>query len=101
MKKIILPAIACVLLLASCKKDYTCECTSVDVYAAPSGTDTYNSSSKTTFTDVSKKFIQDKAECFSTEYKDSYEQYVGLDINFEPVYETVNVTTTNTCTISK
>ena len=101
MKKLILPAFACVLLLASCKKDYTCECTSQEVDSAPSGTDIYNSSSKTTFTGVSKKFVQDKAECFSTEYKDSYEQYVGVDNNFQPVYETHNVTSTNTCKISK
>jgi hypothetical protein len=101
MKKIILPAFACVLLLASCKKDYTCECTQQSVYSAPSGSETYTSSSNTTYAGVTKKFVQDKAECYSAEYNDSYESFVGYDVNFNPIYETVNVTVTNTCTISK
>jgi hypothetical protein len=90
MKKLILP-FACVALLASCKKDYTCECDVVTTSTSGSNSTTSSYSSSTVYKDVKKKFVADKAECYSTET--SYIQNFGGG--------DVTVKRTSDCTISK
>jgi hypothetical protein len=103
MKKIILPALFGVMLLASCKKDYTCECTSVSTsVGTDSGTSTDTDASKTVYKDVSKKYMQNAGACYSSESSYSYENWIGTNPNtFEPEYETVKVTNVNTCELKK
>lgn len=80
MKKVLLVAVAGMFVLASCKKDRTCECTQNGV-----------SNGKTTYTKVTKKFMTNTAGCVSSEY---------TDYNTNPI---TNVTTTtvtkNVCEI--
>lgn len=70
MKKILLIAAVAGLAMASCKKDYTCECTSTDT--APGSTTT---TSKKTIKEATKR--QAKANCFSysTDYTSGSNTY--------------------------
>ena len=63
MKKVLLVVVAGMFVLASCKKDRTCECTYNGV-ASTGG--------KTTYTKVTKKFMVNEAGCYSktTNYLD-------------------------------
>ena len=100
MKKIIYPIALIAFALVSCKKDYTCSCTSTQVTSSPSsGTSTSSSTSNTTFKDVKKSFMSEKAECFSTVNSYTYETtvFVGGTLTTE----TVTVTNTNDCSIEK
>ena len=71
MKKVLLVAVAGMFVLASCKKDRTCECT-------------YNglpdTGGKTTYNKVTKKFMiqqgNDGGACVSKEYTDVNTNYV-------------------------
>ncbi len=103
MKKIILPALFGVMLLASCKKDYTCECTNVRTeVGVESGTVVSNSSGSTTLNDVTKKQVKNKLECYSTESKYSGEAYLGYNpVTFESEYEPTTVTSVSTCELKK
>ena len=102
MKKIILPALFGVMLLASCKKDYTCECTSVETSVSPSGSSVDSDISKTVYKDVSKKYMTNAGACYSSESSYSYQSYVGNDpLTFDPIYETVKVTDVSTCELKK
>ena len=101
MKKIIYPLAVTMLALVSCKKDYTCSCTNTRIETSDSGSTSSVSSSKITVKDVKKSFIQDKYECYSTANKYTNESFVGWDINSDPIYETVNISTTNECSIEK
>jgi hypothetical protein len=92
MKKLILP-IACIVLLASCKKDFTCECDVLETTTSPSVDNSYSYSTTTVFKGVKKKYVQDKAECYSTE-QTQVEYNASLD-------EDITYTTTSDCTISK
>ena len=56
MKKVLLVAVAGMFVLASCIKDRSCECTT-DGKA--------DTSSKNTYVKVTKKFMQNNAECVS------------------------------------
>ena len=56
MKKVLLVAVAGMFVLASCKKDRTCECTTDG--KAETG-------SKTTFVKVTKKFMRNNDGCVS------------------------------------
>ncbi|MBL1280650.1 MAG: hypothetical protein COA33_010270 [Fluviicola sp.] len=100
MKKIIYPIALVAFALVSCKKDYTCSCTETSISTSPSnGSTSSTSSSKTTFKDVKKSFMSNKAECFSTTSSYTYETTVfsgGV-----PTTETVKVTNTNDCSIEK
>ena len=70
MKKIILPALFGVMLLASCKKDYTCECTNVRTeVGVESGSESSTNTYKTVYKDVSKKYMSNAGGCYSTESK--------------------------------
>ena len=103
MKKIILPSLFGLLLLGSCKKDYTCSCVSTSTTTDSSGPSVDVSNDKVTFTKVSKKFMTDKAECYSTEstYTDAQgEEFYNWMTN-EYTYGPVTYSTVNTCTISK
>ena len=64
MKKVFLVAVAGMFVLASCKKDRTCECTINGVTSA--------TGSKVTYTKVTKKFMVNEAGCYSktTNYLD-------------------------------
>ena len=104
MKKIILPSLFGLLLLGSCKKDYTCSCTSTSTRTDSSGPSVDVSNDKMTFTKVSKKFMTDKAECYSTEntYTDAEGEALGFNLSTgEMMYGPVTYSTVNTCTISK
>lgn len=94
MKKIFIPLALCGVLFASCKKDYTCECDITSVYTnlTAGGSETYVETSTTTYKDVKKSFVEDKAECFSTEYTETYEDWFG---------DNIQVVTTSDCSISK
>ena len=59
MKKVLLVVVAGMFVLASCKKDRTCECTYNGV-ASTGG--------KTTYTKVTKKFMVNEAGCVSSTY---------------------------------
>ena len=63
MKKVLLVAVAGMFVLASCKKDRTCECTTNGVA---------DNDGKTTYTKVTKKFMTNVAGCVSREYTSSY-----------------------------
>ena len=104
MKKIILPSLFGLLLLGSCKKDYTCSCVSTSTRTDSSGSSVDVSNDKMTFTKVSKKFMTDKAECYSTEntYTNAKEEMLGINPStFAVMYGPVTYSTVNTCTISK
>jgi len=104
MKKIILPSLFGLLLLGSCKKDYTCSCVSTSTRTDSSGPSVDVSNDKVTFTKVSKKFMTDKAECYSTEstYTNANEEMLGINPStFEVMYGPVTYSNVNTCTISK
>jgi hypothetical protein len=97
MKKIILPALLGVVLFSSCRKDYTCECVNKSV-ASNGESSMYTNT--TNYKDVKKSFVTDKAECYSTEYDYTTEQFTGIDpITFEPIYENIKVTVTSDCSI--
>ncbi len=92
MKKLILP-FACIALLASCKKDYTCECDVLQTATSPSIQDSYSYSSTTVYKGVKKKYVVNKAECYSTEQTEVVYN-AGLD-------EDITYVTTSDCTLSK
>lgn len=94
MKKIFIPLAAGVLLFASCKKDYTCSCTTTHVEQPQGQSSTTTTSTTTTkVLDVKKSFVADKMECYSNEYTYSYDDWFSGD--------PIAVTVTNTCEISK
>lgn len=99
MKKIIYPLAVTMLALVSCKKDYTCSCTNTRIETVGSTSTSSVSSSKITVKDVKKSFITDKYECHNTVDKYSYETITGFDGGGNPIYETVNVTSTHDCSI--
>lgn len=91
MKKIALTMAAALVLFASCKKDYTCSCTTTYTQVPQGGTPTTTSSTTTTTVkDVKKKYVTDEMECYSDEYTYTYD--IGTP---------VSVTVKSTCTISK
>jgi hypothetical protein len=60
------------------------------------------SNSSITVTGVTKKFVQDELECYTTESSEVVpDEFVGYDEFFQPIYETVTYTNRNECTISK
>lgn len=61
MKKVLLVAVAGLFVLASCKKDRTCECT------ITSGSETYVDKDGT-YKKVTKRFMKDQVGCVSYEY---------------------------------
>ena len=70
MKKFIIASLA-IIAFASCKKDYTCECTETGA----GGTDV----TSTTFTDVSmfkKKHVKNSSDCVS--YEQQYTDNSGM-----------------------
>lgn len=104
MKKIILPSLFGLLLLGACKKDYTCTCSTTSTTTDSSGSSVDVTSDKTTYTKVSKKFMTDKAECYSTErtYTNPTEEVLGINpTTFQIMYGPVTHATSTTCTISK
>ena len=104
MKKIILPSLFGLLLLGSCKKDYSCTCVSTSTRTDSSGPSVDVTNDKVTYTKVSKKFMTDKAECYSTEstYTNAKEEMLGINpTTLEVMYGPVTYSTVNTCTISK
>lgn len=104
MKKIILPSLFGLLLLGSCKKDYSCTCVSTSTRTDSSGPSVDVTNDKVTYTKVSKKFMTNKAECYSTEstYTNAKEEMLGINPStFEVMYGPVTYSTVNTCTISK
>ena len=58
MKKVLLVAVAGMFVLASCKKDRTCECTTLGV----------TDKSNVQYLKVTKKFMKENAECVSYVY---------------------------------
>jgi hypothetical protein len=66
MKKLILPALLGVVMLASCKKDYTCECTSTYVNNGVS----ISSTDKTVYKSTTKKSVDYSGACISYESYD-------------------------------
>jgi len=62
MKKILIASLA-VIALASCKKNYLCECT--QTYTNTSGTSI--STSSTEIKDVKKKYVESSYDCVSSE----------------------------------
>ncbi len=102
MKKVLLPLVACSFVLFSCKKDYTCECTETQSATSASLNEVDISNSSITVTGVTKKFVQDELECYTTESTEIVpDEFVGYDEFFDPIYETVTYTNRNECTISK
>lgn len=85
MKKIIFPAVAGLLLFASCKKDYTCSCTNTQTNTnTTTGTATVGTStSSTVYKDVKKSFVENKAECYEESYSYSYTDWQGDVINVD------------------
>ena len=89
MKKVLLVAVAGMFVLASCKKDRTCECT-------------YNglpdTGGKTTYNKVTKKFMiqqgNDGGACVSKEYTD-----VDYDYNSNGVATTTTTLVKQVCVI--
>ncbi len=92
MKKFILPLGVVALTLVSCKKDYTCSCTNTRIETVNGESTSETSTNKTTFKDVKKSFVEEKAECYSTEDSYSYTNFLG---------DQVNVKRTNDCSIEK
>ena len=92
MKKIILPLAAGLVLFASCKKDYTCTCNTVQTTQPTGQAATVSTSTSTTeVIGVKKSFVEDKMECYSENYSYSY-NWGGTS---------VLVTVEHTCEISK
>ena len=60
MKKILIASLA-IIALASCKKNYLCECT--ETYTNSSGTTVYTSSVE--IKDVKKKYVESSYDCVS------------------------------------
>ena len=85
MKKVLLVAVAGMFVLASCKKDRTCECT---VNGLP------DTGGKTTFTKVTKKFMVNEAGCVSKEYTD-----VNYSYNSNGVPTTTSTIVKEVCVI--
>lgn len=101
MKKIILTLFVGGLVLTSCKKDFTCECT-VTSTSSQEGSDAYIYTSKSTIKETNKKAVNSQGFCISSVETSTGEQYVGMDpITFEPKYETVTNTTSSDCKLSK
>jgi hypothetical protein len=75
MKKILLFAPIALLALASCKKDYTCECTRSWTYDGE--TETYID--KTTIKGVTKNTVKNSSDCVSYDYTEieDGETYTG------------------------
>jgi hypothetical protein len=97
MKKLILPLVAGLFVLASCKKDYTCTCTETEVKVKT----TQGSSTATTTTDVTKNEARIKGvkkstvitedDCYSSVYEKTYTSG----------NQTINQTITTDCEITK
>lgn len=62
MKTVIIASLA-ILALGSCKKNYTCECTTTETY----GGSTDVSLSTTELTDMKKKYVESSSDCVSSE----------------------------------
>ncbi len=71
MKKIMIFSIA-VFALASCKKDFTCECTTNSTYNGVADDPTTQS---TTLKDVTQSTVDNASDCVS--YESSYTDYDG------------------------
>lgn len=101
MKKIYLTLFIGGLVLTSCKKDYSCDCTITET-SSQEGSDPYIYNTKSTIKETNKKAIQNQGFCMSTVETNTGEQYVGMNpVTFEPMYETVTTTTTSDCKLSK
>ena len=102
MKKTLLPIVAFSFVLFSCKKDYTCECTETQTATSASLNEIDVTTSTVTVNGVTKKFVQDELECYTTESSEIVpNEFVGYDQFFQPIYETVTYTNRNECTITK
>lgn len=60
-------AVAGLVSLTACKKDYVCECKNTTTQKDNSGTDTETSSSKTEYKDVTKRWVNNTGACTSGE----------------------------------
>lgn len=92
MKKITLPVLAGMVLLVSCKKDYTCSCSNIHTETVQGSATVTTSSSNTTFKDVKKSFAEDKYECYKESNTYTYENWQQ---------ETVTVTDEWDCKLEK
>lgn len=87
MKKFILPLGVVALTLVSCKKDYTCSCTNTRVETTNGTSTSTTSTNSTTFKDVKKSFVEDKAECYKTEDSYTYTDFLGDQVNVTSTYD--------------
>jgi hypothetical protein len=85
MKKVLLVAVAGMFVLASCKKDRTCECTTNGLP---------DTNGKTTFTKVTKKFMVNEAGCVSREYTE-----IDYDYNSQGVATKTSTLVKEVCVI--
>ena len=90
MKKYLylLGAVSAALFSSSCKKDFTCTCTSTNSLS------TAASINETTIKDVSKKAA--KANCVSTEWQSTYQQST-YTYGYGTTYTTITVTNASEC----
>lgn len=100
MKKIILTLFVGGLVLTSCKKDFTCEC-SVTETSTLEGSSAYTYTTKTTAKDTNKKAIKNQGFCVSSVDSYTSEKYVGIGPDGTPTFKTVTETTTSDCKFSK
>lgn len=72
MKKVLIPLSLGLLVFASCKKDYTCECTHTRTETYQGTSEVTTGTSVTTYKNVTKKAVQDELDCYSNGNKYSY-----------------------------
>lgn len=68
MKKItLMVAVAGLVSLTACKKDYVCECTETSTYSDGTNSDSETSSSTTEYKGVTKRWVTNTGACVSSE----------------------------------
>lgn len=107
MKKTLLTIVGVAALFASCKKNYTCSCTTsktVTPISNPSYIDpsdeNYSYTTDTEYEKVKKRTVRDKFECYSTESTE-VETFFVINPNTGPTTENANVKRSYDCEITK
>lgn len=102
MKKILILTMGSTLLLSSCKKDYTCECTYTHTETGGENPHISTYDYKVNYTDIKKKHVESHDDCISTEENYTSEQFQGFDpVTSQYIYETVYHKESIDCKITK